>query len=134
MAIVSKTNKTQTRSDLGKRGEEFTQQWLKRNNYTILETNYRIKRGEIDIIARQKNTIAFVEVKLRSHDYFQLSQVITPSKQKKIIACAFEYIMRHTVEYTSCILRFDIALLHCTDNGFSLEYIPNAFTQREGDV
>ncbi len=131
MEIASKTGK-QTRAALGKQGEEFTQQWLKKNNYTILATNYRTKQGEIDIIARQKNVIAFIEVKLRSHDYFQLSQVITPSKQKKIIACALDYSMRHTI--TSCVLRFDIALLHCNDNGFSLEYIPNAFTKREGDV
>jgi putative endonuclease len=131
MEIASKTNK-QTRAALGKQGEEFTQQWLKKNNYTILATNYRTKLGEIDIIARQKNVIAFIEVKLRSNDYFQLSQVVTPSKQKKIIACALDYSMRHNV--SSCVLRFDIALLHCNDNGFSLEYIPNAFTQREGDV
>lgn len=131
MEIASKTDK-QTRAALGKQGEEFTKQWLKKNNYTILATNYRTKQGEIDIIARQKNVIAFIEVKLRSNDYFQLSQVVTPSKQKKIIACALDYSMRHTI--TSCVLRFDIALLHCNDNGFSIEYIPNAFTQREGDV
>lgn len=132
MPIVSKTDKSRTRSDLGKQGEEFTQQWLKANHYTILETNYRTKQGEIDIIARQKNVVAFVEVKLRSHKYFQLSQVITLSKQKKIIASALDYIMRQKI--SSCILRFDIALLHCTDSGFSLEYIPNAFTQHERDV
>lgn len=132
MEIVSKKNTPSLRSVLGKQGEEFTQQWLKKNKYTILAINYRTKRGEIDIIARHKNVIAFVEVKLRSHNYFQLSQVITLTKQKKIIACAYDYIMRHAIPTSSCILRFDIALLHY-DGSFSLEYIPNAFTQREGD-
>ena len=117
---------------LGAQAEHTVIQFLEKQNFKILQQNYRKFFGEIDIIARQKNVIAFIEVKLRSHDYFQLSQVITPSKQKKIIACALDYSMRHTI--TSCVLRFDIALLHCNDNGFSLEYIPNAFTKREGDV
>lgn len=130
MAIVSNLDNTE-HLQLGKAGEDFTRQWLKDNNYTILATNYRTKYGEIDIIAQQKNMLAFVEVKLRSQDYFNLSQVITASKQKKIIASAKEYALCHKVSHNTHIFRFDIALLHGTKGNFSLEYIPNAFTQPE---
>ena len=82
MEIASKTDK-QTRAALGKQGEEFTQQWLKKNNYTILATNYRTKQGEIDIIARQKNVIAFIEVKLRSTRLFSTFTSSYPIKAEK---------------------------------------------------
>ena len=84
MEIASKTGK-QTRAALGKQGKEFTQQWLKKNNYTILATNYRTKQGEIDIIARQKNVIAFIEVKLRSHDSFNFHKSLPHQSRKRLL-------------------------------------------------
>lgn len=130
MVTVSKKLNFPSLSDFGKQGEALTQDWLKKNNYQIIATNYRTKQGEIDIIARQKNIIAFIEVKLRSTNYFNLSQVITISKQKKIIATAQHYCFRHLKEENGMlILRFDVALIHKEHENFSLEYIPNAFTQ-----
>jgi putative endonuclease len=49
----------------GREGEELASRWLERNGFRILATNWRNGRSEIDIVAREKNTIAFVEVKTR---------------------------------------------------------------------
>lgn len=128
MEIVS--NKLTQRAAFGNQGEVFTTEWLKNNGYTILANNYRTKYGEIDIIAQQKNVIAFIEVKVRSHNYFNLSEVITQSKQNKILATAKYYFLHHLQAKNALILRFDIALLHKHRDTLTIEYIPNAFTQK----
>jgi putative endonuclease len=129
MEIASKKT-TSPLAILGDQGEAFTVEWLKKNKYTILACNYRTKYGEIDIIAQQKDVIAFIEVKLRSCNYFNLSEVITYSKQKKIIATAQHYYLHYLQDKGPLILRFDVALLHTQNDAFSLEYIPNAFTKQ----
>ncbi|NCN99703.1 YraN family protein [Candidatus Falkowbacteria bacterium] len=53
------------RQNLGQRGEMLAKKYLQKNNYKIIATNYRIKRQEIDIIAKYKAKIIFVEVKTR---------------------------------------------------------------------
>jgi len=130
METASKKSTLTPLTVLGNQAEAFAAEWLKKQSYTILACNYRSKYGEIDIIARQKNIIAFVEVKFRTNNYFNLSEVITLSKQKKIIATAFNYCVRSLRNENDLILRFDVALIHSQDNAFSLEYIPNAFTKK----
>ena len=73
------------KKELGARGEELAVRYLKNRGYRILERNYRIKLGEIDIIARDRNTLVFVEVKARSSNRFgHPKSAITPQKQRKI--------------------------------------------------
>jgi putative endonuclease len=111
----------------GKEAENLVIAWLKKQRFTILEENFRKKCGEIDIIAQKGNVIAFVEVKSSATDYFNLSHVIVPAKQRKIIKTAHWYIAQHNLSNT--IYRFDVALvLHSVHNS-TIEYIPNAFTQ-----
>ncbi len=117
------------RSQLGREGELKTAQFLSKHGFTIVEQNYRKKHGEIDIIARKPQLLVFVEVKMRQHNYFDLSDVITSSKQRKIIAVAKEYIGRNG--WQECAYRFDVALLQGTENNLELSYIENAFN--EGD-
>ncbi len=130
MEIVSNKKSPTPLALFGNQGETFAVEWLTKNKYTILACNYRTKYGEIDIIAQQKEVIAFVEVKLRSCNYFNLSEVITYSKQKKIIATAQHYYLHYLQDNGPLILRFDVALLHKQNETFSLEYIPNAFTKQ----
>jgi putative endonuclease len=117
------------RSQLGREAEHKTAQYLLQNGFAIIEQNYRKKRGEIDIIASTHDLLVFVEVKMRQNNYFDLSDVITPSKRRKIISVAKEYIGRNGWQERS--YRFDVALLHGTENNLELSYIPNAFN--EGD-
>jgi len=111
------------RKQLGVEGELMVARSLERQGFTIKEKNYRKPYGEIDVIAKKKNLLIFVEVKRRKNQGFDLSQLITLSKQKKIIRVAQEYIARHNYDETYC--RFDIALI----DGEKLNYIPDAFTE-----
>ncbi len=117
------------RSHLGREAEQKTAHYLLQNGFSIIELNYRKKRGEIDIIASTHDLLVFVEVKMRQNNYFDLSDVITPGKQRKIIAVAKEYIGRNGWQERS--YRFDVALMHGTENNLELTYIQNAFN--EGD-
>ena len=114
------------RSHLGKEGEEFVVANLQSRGYFILDCNYRKRFGEIDIIAKKGNVIAFVEVKARITKYFNLSEVINYSKQKKIILTAKHYVMSKGIK--DKVLRFDIALVEKQNNAYNLNYIKNAFT------
>lgn len=65
----------------GEKGESIAERHLKKRGYKILEKNYRTKVGEIDIIAKEKNTIVFVEVKTRrSWQFGNPKGAVTPAK------------------------------------------------------
>lgn len=68
---------------LGKKGEEIAVQFLKTKGLKIIETNFRIRGGEIDIVAIDQNTLVYVEVKTRSSDQFgKPEESVTPYKIK----------------------------------------------------
>ena len=117
------------RAHLGKEAEEKVADNLRSQGFKIVEQNYRKRHGEIDLIATKASLMVFVEVKMRQHQYFDLSDVITPSKQRKIISVAKEYIARKGTGNQS--YRFDVALLQGTPQGLNVQYISNAFN--EGD-
>lgn len=121
------------RRNVARRGEEEVCTYLKNNGYTILMQNYRTRSGEIDIIAQKKNLISFIEVKTRSSDYFSLSQVVTHTKQIRIMKATRQFLQEHTVDLNSYIIRFDVALVHTTKQGLSIDFIHDAFTYQEGD-
>ena len=118
------------RAQIGKQAEQRVAEHLIKDGFTILEYNYRKKGGEIDLIASKPGLLVFIEVKMRQANYFDLGDVITAGKQRKIIAVAKNYIGLYwgTMEQS---YRFDVALLQTTQSGLELTYIPNAFT--EGD-
>ncbi|MBA3954814.1 YraN family protein [Candidatus Dependentiae bacterium] len=111
---------------LGKKGEELVARFLEQAGFSILEQNYSIKQGEIDIIARKEEVLAFVEVKLRRNPLFSLSELIVPSKQRKIVTTALWYINKHN--FQDMIYRFDVALVEGTQTDYTINYIENAFT------
>lgn len=107
--------------------EEYTCDYLIKNGFKILAKNYTQKLGEIDIIASKNNLISFVEVKARKNNYFNLSEVITKSKQRKIILTAKYFLLTNRIQDKIC--RFDVALLHQNENDFNLQYFENAFNE-----
>jgi putative endonuclease len=118
------------RRKLGNTGELLVITHLEQDGYIIAAQNYQKKYGEIDIVARKDDVVAFVEVKLRKKKYFATSEVITPSKQRKIIATAKAFILEHKIY--NALYRFDVALVTFDHNKQpDITYIPNAFTQRE---
>lgn len=80
---------------LGKKGEDLAFNFLKKNGYQILERNFRIRGGEIDIIARDKEVLVFVEVKTRySHEYGLPSESMTYFKLRSLLKTAQFYIQK----------------------------------------
>jgi putative endonuclease len=111
----------------GNKGEAAVVDLLLKNGYQILERNFTVRQGEIDIIAQKEKTVAFVEVKTRKNRYFALSQIITPSKQHKIIVAAKQYLQKQ--KYIDYLFRFDVALV--TEGAhYNIEYLPNAFQEQ----
>lgn len=89
----------------GSWGEEMACQHLISQGYKILKRNFHSKCGEIDIIAKDKNCIVFVEVKTRKNNlYGNASEFVTKSKQRKIILTA-QYYLRYCQETE---MRFDV--------------------------
>jgi putative endonuclease len=113
------------RTARGRRGEEIVAAYLEERGFSILARNYLERQGEIDLIARKGTILAFVEVKLRMHDYFDLGQVITHSKQRKMGIAAKIYLVRH--RYEDIICRFDVAFVHPHDQENPVTYIEDAF-------
>jgi putative endonuclease len=110
----------------GDAGEAHVVAYLQQQRYTILERNYTVRPyGEIDIIAAKGDVIVFVEVKARQHHYFDTSEVITVSKQRKIAVVAQLYFAKNTCD--NKVGRFDVALVHQTPKGLDVTYIENAF-------
>ncbi len=71
---------------LGKKGEEIAEKFLIQKGFKIIEKNFRIRGGEIDIVAADKNTLVYVEVKTRTSNEFGLpEESVTPRKIKFLI-------------------------------------------------
>lgn len=113
--------------NLGSEGESLVSKYLTKLGFTILQKNFSCKYGEIDIIAKNKNIISFIEVKLRSAPKFPISEVILPSKQRKIINTALYFIAANNLK--NLIYRFDVALIEKESNNYNIKFIENAFTQ-----
>ncbi|MDR0646493.1 MAG: YraN family protein [Elusimicrobiota bacterium] len=106
----------------GDEGEDKAAEFLKAKGYKILARNYASKYGEIDIIARLKNAIVFVEVKTRaSMSYGGGVAAVNVSKQNKITKTAITYIKENKPKFDS--ITFDIITI--TDG--KIEHIQNAF-------
>lgn len=94
------------RSETGKLGEAAAAKLLKHEGYEILATNYRTRFGEIDVIAKKDGFIVFAEVKTRTQGSMLLPrEAVTPSKQRKIILAAQEYLMSGCADLQP---RFDV--------------------------
>ena len=117
------------RKTLGEHGEQGVADWLQREGYAIVQRNFSCRFGEIDLIVRKEEVVAFVEVKRRLTNYFALSEVVTPSKQRRIAQTAKYFIAQHGSD--DLAYRFDVALVHETETGMNVTHIPNAFTVSE---
>ncbi len=126
---MSLASSYQINKKLGNEGEQAVGKWLEKKGFTIRAYNYKSRTGEIDIIAYYKDIVAFVEVKVRTTEYFNNSLVVNHTKQQKIIKTALFFCA--TERITDKVLRFDVALLKPISSTFEITYIENAFTQKE---
>lgn len=106
---------------IGDTGEARAAQYLKTQGMQIIATNFRVKGGEIDLIARQGAYTVFVEVRLRTRsDYGGAAESITRTKQRRIILAARHWLHRHGD--TPC--RFDCVLIE----GGQMQWLQDAFS------
>ncbi len=112
--------------DEGNSGEDIAAEYLKDNGFAIIERNFRIRGGEIDIIATKNNILIFVEVKTRTSTQFGTGfEAITPWKLTALIKSAQFYKVTH--KNLPEEMRIDaISVLLASDNSLkNLEHMEN---------
>ncbi|MDI6602260.1 MAG: YraN family protein [Thermoanaerobacteraceae bacterium] len=116
------------RKEKGNLGENIAAKYLTENGVKILEKNYRIKTGEIDIVGLDKGVLVFYEVKTRSNNnYGTPAESVNYFKQNRIKNTALEFIRETRPKFKS--IRFDIIeiVLDCNLNLKNINQIINAF-------
>ena len=117
---------THARIALGNAGEDLACAELERRGYAIIARRYRRRGGELDIIARDGQTMVFVEVKARAGRAFgEACEAVTPNKGRTITRLALDYLMRHRVDECSC--RFDVVSIHFESGTPVIDVYQNAF-------
>ena len=117
------------RKELGKLGEELALQFLKKNGYRIVMRNYVCKLGEMDIIAQEKDTLAFIEVKTRTSTTFGPPQLaVNPAKQMQLSKVALSFLKEKRLEDVKA--RFDVVAILMRPGGTEIELIRDAFDVR----
>ena len=118
------------KKERGDWGEERAALYLRLHGYRILERNFRCRQGEIDIIARRGDVVAFVEVKQRKNaDYGEAREFVTFSKQRRIIRAAELWLLR---EHSELQPRFDVIEVYAPQGTATLwpkiNHLENAFS------
>lgn len=107
----------------GREGEAKAAEYLRKKRYAIIGSNYRCRFGELDLIAKKRDLVIFVEVKLRKNDRFgAASDAVTPAKREKLRKAALSWLAA-----TECTAptRFDVIEIY-TETG-RINHIENAF-------
>lgn len=114
---------------LGKFGEDLACTELTRLGYAILARRHRTRYGEIDIIARDRETTVFVEVKTREGDAFGAgAESVALWKQRRVARMAIDYAARNGLLDTPC--RVDVVEVTVGDGTPRIEVYRNAFDVR----
>jgi putative endonuclease len=117
---------TLNRRAQGSEGEDLACEYLTLQGLHIVERNFRLHTGEIDIVAREGEYLVFCEVKCRESDACGRPEcALTAGKVKQIRKVAAGYLARHAIRNQAC--RFDVvAIRFCGARG-TLNHIRNAF-------
>lgn len=117
---------TRARLDLGKEGEDLALRKLESIGYRCVERNYRCALGELDLVARDGETLVFIEIKTRkgkSLDYAK--EAVHARKQRQISKVALAYMKRNGCEEAKA--RFDVVVIQQKGADKQIEVIRNAF-------
>jgi putative endonuclease len=115
------------RQELGAIGEKLARDFLKKKGYKILDTNYRCREGELDIIARKKDCLVFIEVRTKTSAGFgSPEESVTSSKKEKIISSALVYLSEHQDLPESWRIDFVAVELDRDGKATRIEVIENA--------
>lgn len=115
-----------SRRELGVRGEAAAEQHLRRRGYVIIERNFRCPLGEVDLIALDRGTVVFVEVKTRRDASFGTPvEAIDGRKRRRLQRAAQVYLNRKRLHDRAA--RFDVVAVDWSGTDASCELIVNAF-------
>lgn len=113
-------------NDTGTKGEKLAGTYLENKGYSVLETNWRFKNLEADIIATINKTLVIAEVKTRKSNYFgEPETFVNKQKQKNLIKTANAYVLRYQLDME---VRFDIISIVMGDNQVKINHIEGAFS------
>ena len=113
----------------GDLGESLAREYLVKKGYRILDTNYRCREGEVDIVARQDDFLVFVEVRTRtSLNFGSPEESVTPAKKGRLIATALHYRQGHYNMPASWRIDFVGIMLDPKGGPPRIDHIPNAIT------
>src|SRR5882672_7266999 len=111
---------------LGKTGEDLACRELERRGYAVVARGYRRRGGELDIVARDGQTLVFVEVKARHGCAFgDAAEAVTWLKRRRIQQLALDYVMRHHL--ADCPCRFDVVSIQFDAGRAAIEVYKGAF-------
>ena len=117
---------TDRRQHLGILGEDLASDELARRGYAILARRYRTRYGEIDIVARDADTIVFVEVKARAgREFGEGAEAVTWWKQRRVTRMALDFLARYRLLDKPC--RFDVVIVDLSAGEARVEVFTNAF-------
>ena len=109
---------------IGRLGETLACEYLLNNGYEIIKRNYNTKRGEIDIIARYKNALVFIEVKTRSNlNFGQPVEAITKKKQVHMLNTIKYYLYENHLYNTNIQIRIDAIEVYIHNNRYAVTHI-----------
>jgi len=115
------------RQKTGKAGEDAVCRYVLEKGMKVLARNYRAGKGEIDLVAQEGDTLAFIEVKTRSgQTYGTAAEAVGYRKQQMIIQTAQYFIAQQ--DFYDRAVRFDVAEVYADGNSCSVNYIKDAFT------
>jgi putative endonuclease len=112
-------------NELGKKGEKLAVDYLVKNNYDIIERNYRFDKAEVDIIALKNQILAIIEVKTRSSsDFGNPQDFVKPKQIQRLVKAVDEYVIENDLDVE---IRFDIIAIVKTGTAYDIEHLENAF-------
>jgi putative endonuclease len=121
--MTTSTPHKDPRKGIGQAGEEAAARYLEQQGYVILERNFRLRLGEVDIIARDGEDLVFIEVKTRrTKNFGSPFEAVDARKQQQIAKVAAAYIQGREIP-----VRFDVVAVSIKGKNAQVEVLKNAF-------
>ncbi len=119
-----------TTRNIGKETEALACTYLQAQGLRLLERNFLVPQGEIDLIMEDRQSLIFIEVRFRRNTHFGSgAETVTPSKQRKLLTAAACYLQRNPRQ-AERPARFDVVSMLMENSHYSFNWIKNAFQAR----
>lgn len=111
--------------ELGRMGENIIADYITKLGYKVVERNFECNQGEIDIVAKDKEELVFIEVKTRTDiSYGEASEAVTDTKKRHLINSIKYYIYKQKLEKQP--IRIDVAEVYINKGKVKVNYIKQA--------